>query len=727
MTITRHAGDLLTLVAVLVGPLPWGLLVASASRGARPPIAAHSLLCVLLICTLLDTSIALALGMLEHLDVAGVVAAELALGVGGVIGLARGIRPHTTASSGRDAAAFRPIERMLVVTIAGIGVALLVQLARTPITDYDSLLYHLTAVAEYHQNRSFVDLAPAGGGFGFIGRYPFGWEALSTLFVLPFGEDFLVSLPNLIAWTVLGVSTYLLSLAFGARRLAALTAVVLLLSVPAISQLVLTLHVDIALGAFFVAALYFLTVVARSRTLVDLALFLAAIGLVFGVKTSGVVYGGLLLAIACVGCISSALPVRPERRPQSRTERGAVLLVAATALWVAGFWYVKNFIEVGNPLGSVEVRIADMLVFPGTFARDDIARTTLFSRFEFLNGAHWGILARVARTDLCLPFAALVALAACCWPHRSDPPDGALARARVGIGVMVIATLVLYWLTPFSATTANRDRLTPWMGQALRYAVPFMGMLAVGAALGATTLARAPRAVAVVAALVAIRAASAWNAHVFAAVIAAAWATGRLVQRLGARGDRRAPVVAGAFSCMVLMALFGGSLRLRNVRGEQRIRKYGSVAAFVDKRVRQSDVIGNFLDRQPYLLYGRAFDRRVVWVPLASDGLDAWIAELRQRRIKWLAVGPLNERWIRRQEELRELRWVIREEHVFVRAQGVDWTKETVFYRLEYDANRGTDSLGDTHGPTSPPACPWASTCGGPTSSRSRSPSSGRR
>src|SRR5437667_6894993 len=138
------------------------------------------------------------------------------------------------------------MERALLVVAAIMALSLLARVAMTPISDVDSLGYHLPAMATWYQHGSFVELE----GFSFVARYPFSWEVLSGLFAMPFREDFLVAAPNLVAWSVFGLSIFLVSLVLGARRPEALTAALLALGMPIVREQMTTMHVDLALGAF---------------------------------------------------------------------------------------------------------------------------------------------------------------------------------------------------------------------------------------------------------------------------------------------------------------------------------------------------------------------------------------------------------------------------------------------------------------------------------------------
>src|SRR5437773_10167497 len=114
-------------------------------------------------------------------------------------------------------------------------------------------------MARWHQTHALVTPEPIDASrFALqIGRYPFAWELLCTLFLMPFHEDFLVALPNLIAWLIFGLAAYLVAVELGARRIHALTAAFLLLAMPMARGNVDTMHVDLSLEAYFMSILFF--------------------------------------------------------------------------------------------------------------------------------------------------------------------------------------------------------------------------------------------------------------------------------------------------------------------------------------------------------------------------------------------------------------------------------------------------------------------------------------
>src|SRR5439155_59092 len=224
-----------------------------------------------------------------------------------------------------------------------------------------------------------------------IGRYPFPGELLCTLFLMPFHEDFLVALPNLIAWLIFGLATYLVAVELGARRIHALTAAFLLLAMPMARKHVDTMHVDLPLAAFFMASLYFAFACETTRSRATGALCLSAAGMVAGIKMSGLLY--------------AALPL-------------------ASAAW----------------------------------------------------------------EQLRLPFVLIVvsALALIVRPARAgEPPRPSHLSILLGLAVLTAAA---YCTTPFGGVLTPYAELSPWTGQAFRYAFPFLGVLAILSALGASRL-----------------------------------------------------------------------------------------------------------------------------------------------------------------------------------------------------------------------------------------------
>src|SRR5207249_3222632 len=193
VSLARHCVELLLLGTIALGPLPWSMILAG-----RVPLGPHRLLALLTAWCVLQACVALALGALGVLSLAPLVGVEVVLGV---TGLAPGATRLWDVGAQEDHMVPWPLA-LLFGTGALAALTIGIQAAVTPITDYDSLAYHLPTTAQWVYSRRLHRL----GQFASLVRwYPFDWEAVETVFLLPFGEDVAVVLPNLVAWVVLGL------------------------------------------------------------------------------------------------------------------------------------------------------------------------------------------------------------------------------------------------------------------------------------------------------------------------------------------------------------------------------------------------------------------------------------------------------------------------------------------------------------------------------------------
>jgi len=658
--LVQHLLGLLALAGIVVGPLP--LCLGLVPLESRSP--ARALLAVLVTWCLLQVCVGLVLGVTGWLWLGGVLLCEAVAFFAGLAmpagrrGLAvlRASRPHLVWP-----------EHLLVFAFAVLGLTLLIRLATAPITDHDSLAYHLPAMARWHQTHALVTPEPIDASrFALqIGRYPFAWELLCTLFLMPFHEDFLVALPNLIAWLIFGLATYLVAVELGARRIHALTAAFLLLAMPMARKHVDTMHVDLPLAAFFMASLYFAFACETTRSRATGALCLAAAGMVAGIKMSGLLYAALPLATLIV--------VRTKAARAVPAFGGTATALAAAGLLAGGFWYAKNLIELGNPLGFVRGAVGGVTLLPGSIDPVQLRETSLASVLDVTSLRHWRILASAAWEQLRLPFVLIVvsALALIVRPARAgEPPRPSHLSILLGLAVLTAAA---YCTTPFGGVLTPYAELSPWTGQAFRYAFPFLGVLAILSALGASRL---PARGAGVVALLGV-------SGVVAAMTSTAMACSAAIMLVGlavAAAVRRAPGrMASVVACgMLCVGLAAGTFWMRARRDVERARAYGGASEYIATHLVAGETVGYLFAPRTYLLYGKDIANPVVYVPTRAGDLEGWIDDLRQRRVALLAVGPLREGWRNR----TQLAWLSAPDGHFVRVFGEDPRSGPVVYRL---------------------------------------------
>ena len=623
--LTQHLLDLLTFAVIVVGPIPLclGLLPIELGSAVR-------VLAVLVAWCLLQVCVGLVLGVTRWLSLGGVLSCEAALFFAGLaLPGRRGRLEVLRASRPR----FAWPEQLLLFAFSVLGLALVIRLGTVPITDYDSLTYHLPTMARWYQAHALVTPAPIDARrFSLqIGRYPFDWELLCTLFLMPFHEDFLVAFPNLIAWLIFGLATYLVAVELGARRIHALTAAFLLLAMPITRKHVDTMHVDLPLASFFMASLCFAFVCETTASRTAEALCLASAGMVAGIKVPGLLYGALPLATLIV--------VRTRARPAPAT-RGSAATLAAAGLLVGAFWYAKNLIEVGNPLGFVRVAVGGFTLLPGFVDPAWLRRTALASVLDVTSLRHWRILASAAWDQLRLPFV-LMGASALALVVPSARPEGRPRTSHLALLLGLAAlTAAAYCTTPFSATNRLPPHagLSPWAGQAFRYAFPFFGVLAVLSALGASRLPARGAGVILVLGVGWVVAAM-MNSFLAraAAIVLAGLAAAAAVRRAPSR-------MTSTVACgMLCVGLAAGTFWMRARRDVERARAYGGVPEFIATQLAAGEAVGYLFSHHSYLFYGKDFTHPVVSVPAPTGNLDGWINDLRQQRVALLAVGPLRE------------------------------------------------------------------------------------
>ncbi len=631
MTLARHALELLEVAVVVAGPIPFCLALARPGAG----VGDRALATLVGWCAM-QAGIALVLGLAGALTPGPLVAAGLgllALSLPGLRRLDRLPRPDP---------ALAPLEWLTLAAATVLAIALLLRVTARVVTEHDSLGYHLPALARWVHAGALLPLERTDQ----IGRYPYGWELLGALVVVPLRDDLLVCLPNLAAWLILGLAIHTVARSLGAARLHAMAGALAVLALPVAREQVGTMHVDLALAAFVMAGVRF----ALAR---DGAMMLVALGLATAVKTSGALYGVLVVAVFVLAPRGARMPLRRTR---------AIVVAVVLALSAGGYWYLRNAAATGNPLGLVRVAVGGVTVLPGTLEPSAIRRTTLAALFEPRRLAHWAIVARIAWKALGVPGCLLVVGSLGLLRRTPGQP------ARVALLLAFFAACVAaYVFTPFSGDNgAHGWHLTPWAQEGVRYALPGLAGLGVLAAVGATRIA----APAIVAGAVVVVSLTAADAYTPAAVIVVALCA------VTVRGRRPLGVILAATA--LLASVVVGSSVLRRWRADDRLRRYGPIVERLDDQLPAGAAVAHVTTAFSYPLYGAGFEHRVLYAPATSDDREAWIDALRARQVALVAIGPLEPHQRRR----RELAWVTDPAGPFVRVAGDDPVVETVLYRL---------------------------------------------
>lgn len=640
------------------------------------------------------------LGWIGHLSLVSILVIEAALfawGVWLIAGRRFGrvdVRAAVAARPERP-----PAERSLLGVASGVALLLCLRVLTLPITDWDSLDYQLPRVVQWYQSATFMHPTEQWGPPNSpINSYPYTWNTLFFIALASLGHDQFVLMPNLLAWTILGLATYCLGRLLGGRRFGSTLAAVLVLLMPLSVKNVHTAHNDLPLGAFFVAGLYFVTSGWRRKRGSAFLMALLCVTMISGVKMSGLAYAGLVMALALWLYVSNRLTGRagPQWRETLREQRLMAGLVLVSAGLLGGSWYVRNVLVSGNPLGFVQIVILGRVLYPGEATQAWVNQTNLLHNFSPMSSHHWGVLGESAAAFLGLPALVLVghALAA---PYRlfRRPRVRPLLLALMGV---CLGCLYLYVRGPWSAKHAFDAEITSWMGQQMRYTFPFWGLL--GAIVGGTIRIHptGPAAwslvgFAAVGAIAATTEGPLWSsksALVVAAValfVSFAWPVvrchlGGLSARVGGRwgSRRRQGVIFGGVALVSVAVITVGSAMSLGWRDRFQHVVAGGISRFIDE-LPAGTRIGFWGTHQSYLLYGSRLERSPRYLPLDEHAsADAMISYLRAQAIGVIAVGPRTPF----NESSPVWRWMAEKSGHFERLHGEDLRHDVFVYRLSW-------------------------------------------
>ncbi|MBE9095811.1 hypothetical protein [Tychonema sp. LEGE 07203] len=515
MLIAQHLWELILFLIIAAGPIPLSLSLAFENQNENRNCSfAHFLLVLLTGWSIVQVCLGLILGSADRLNLPQVIIAEILICAIGTIPLYAKKNRAFTLSHWQIPKLKQPLknsEILIILTAVFAGIVLCYTLATKPTTNYDSLWFHLSAIARWYQTHSFT-LLDAAGNWIFEQEqariYPYNWHVLSALCVFPFQEDFLAAFPLLIAWVIEGIAIYLLSVKFGSTRIHAMAASTLVLTVPMVLNQVNTIHPDLPLAAIFTAGLYLGLSYHSSRSPSELSLFLASVGMLAGIKITGTVYAASLLgglAILEIHRFAVNKNSAPVNFRIHRSLKPVLLCGIACCLLLGGFWYARNLLQINYPVGEVgdikiplePVRIQSPIPAPIPSVQQPPAssllkiwQSTLAAQFNPANISHWQTVGAQIIIRLQLPFLA-IALQVLVAPLALLPAKTRTINQNSIILIVVLAsTGILYLITPYTSGTAGESigQLSPILGFNLRYGFPCLSLIGIAAAATATKL-----------------------------------------------------------------------------------------------------------------------------------------------------------------------------------------------------------------------------------------------
>jgi hypothetical protein len=712
---------------ILAGPTSLCLaFTLGQQKNSSEKITAYNLLSFLTMWTGIQLCLILPMGMTRNFNIGTTFCLELIILAIGLV-LLSFVRPFRLSPRISLIQRFvKTPELMLMFYLSTLGIILLLYIAAQPVIDMDSLSYHLPFMARWYQDFEFVKLAEFSRFTADnwiseqIGYYPYSWEALCALFMLPFKEDFLVTLPNLIAWAILGLSTYLLGLEFGASSFYSLASSFLLMVFPINLQQINTLHIDLPLAAFFSGSAFFAVAYQRDRAPKNLFMSLLSISILLGIKTSGLVYAALTVLILILSNLSLNNFIRniKKSRPLIPVKQISIFALALIPVFfLASFWYFRNFIEIGNPLGNVKVQLLGFEIFEGSLNVSKIKGTTLTHLFNPFSLENWKIILLQIVGRLQFPFIIILGLNFLIIPYFKRISSEFDCKRSLYLFILLIGSGFLYWNTPYSASIGE----PPWaltsqvFGQGLRYSIPFLGILSVSSSLISSTI--KPNKKYIVGLV--------WICCIFGLVNTFVYDIIRIqgtfkdnvgggsvlidniIQTLKqnplatiSTGNKilellfvplvfiliyclvtlmpqffiqsyyklidlvilRRPIQGKKNITLILAILLTVILSygVREYRSFERISIYGEVYKYISEQLKPKTKIGYVLSNRSYPLYGKNLDKRVIY--LGSESNKNFLDILHDQDIDFIVIGPLIEGSF---SSKKEVLWISQNPQIF--------------------------------------------------------------
>lgn len=275
---------------------------------------------------------------------AGIVAVSLVVGAGFAQRFARGEGPG-------------PVGWLAIAMAGTLWLLLLVVAWMRPVYDWDGLYYHLPAIHGWCEagRVAWIHDSP---DVPFVNGYPMAVEVLGFLTARIAGHMRLVDAGNLWFWPQGFLGLVLAARAVGARGGWAWAAGLTLFSSPMFLAQSITAYVDPAFACAVIGTMGVLPWALRNPASWSWTILLGLqLGLMVGAKGLGVPF----VVVATVLWVSL--------RTWDRLPLGSTLAhlagAAGVALAIAGFWFVRNVVEVGNPIHPIRLAFFGRIWFDG--------------------------------------------------------------------------------------------------------------------------------------------------------------------------------------------------------------------------------------------------------------------------------------------------------------------------------------------------------------------------
>jgi hypothetical protein len=250
------------------------------------------------------------------------------------------------------------VKGLTILTVAGFGVLGIMVAAGFP-RGYEAQGYHLPIAVNIFQtgslnvwtvwNTPFLHAFPANASI-FYG------------FLLTFLSEHLVATTGLLFLLLLGIAEYAISQEITADENASILAALGIVTSPLITLPALDAVADVGGAAFFAISIYF-TLSANARPFYRSTLGGLAAGIAFGFKSLHLVGIAYLLLVWLLQVHRLTICERSRSTRIFKMAKG-IAPFSFAFLSMSGFWLVRNYVELHNPLYPVHLSFFNLLGWP---------------------------------------------------------------------------------------------------------------------------------------------------------------------------------------------------------------------------------------------------------------------------------------------------------------------------------------------------------------------------
>ncbi|MFH1442352.1 MAG: hypothetical protein ABIH18_09990 [Candidatus Omnitrophota bacterium] len=233
-------------------------------------------------------------------------------------------------------------------------VKVIINLANPPF-GWDNLNYHFTYPVEWlkYGNLNMPISVSCDAG---VSYYPINGSLFFLWFILPLKNVFLADLGQIPFFIAAFFAVYSISRKLKLSKEYAFFSAAIFTLIPNYFKQLKLAYVDIMVAALFLIALNFLFLLYKERTVKNTIFYSLAVGLMLGTKTTAMP----LLIILFLPFFGAFL----EKRKQNNFI-SLFFLSMLVIILTGGFSYIRNFIQTGNPLYPLNMKIFNITIFKG--------------------------------------------------------------------------------------------------------------------------------------------------------------------------------------------------------------------------------------------------------------------------------------------------------------------------------------------------------------------------